>query len=73
MLRTDLIRTVPELLHRHAQERPEAIAFIDDRRAITYGELRDSTARLAGHLHGLGLQVGDRALIYTDNRVETAE
>jgi hypothetical protein len=73
VLRTDLIRTVPELLDHHAQERAEAIAFVDDRRAITYGELCDTTARLAGHLQELGLQVGDRALIYTDNRVETAE
>jgi rifamycin polyketide synthase module 1/2/3 len=73
VLRTDLIRTVPELLDHHARVRPGVIAFIDDRRAITYGELRDSTARLAGHLQRLGLQVGDRALIYTENRVETAE
>jgi long-chain acyl-CoA synthetase len=73
VLRTDLIRTIPELLDHHAQERPDAIAFVDDRRALTYGELRDTTARLAGHLQDLGLGVGDRALIYTDNRVETAE
>ncbi|MHA6622692.1 class I adenylate-forming enzyme family protein [Pseudonocardia sp. DLS-67] len=73
MLRTDLIRTIPELLDHHARARPDVIAFVDDRRAITYGELRDTTARLAGHLQRLGLEVGDRALVYTDNRVETAE
>lgn len=73
MLRTDLIAPIPELLARHALERPDRIAFIDDDRAITYGELVQSTARLAGHLQDLGLDVGERVLLYLDNCVEVAE
>ncbi|WP_308259157.1 AMP-binding protein [Pseudonocardia sp. H11422] len=49
------------------------MAFRDDRRAVSYAELADRTARLAGHLQDLGLQQGDRALLYLDNAVETAE
>ncbi|MFC4948230.1 class I adenylate-forming enzyme family protein [Pseudonocardia sp. GCM10023141] len=73
MLRTDLIRTVPDLLRHHAELRPAATAFLDEHRSITYGELDASTARLAGHLQRLGLARGDRALILVDNRVEVAE
>ncbi|MHA6795444.1 AMP-binding protein [Pseudonocardia bannensis] len=73
MLRTELIRTVPELLARHAAERPDRVAFRDDRRAVTYADLADRTARLAGYLQVLGLQQGERALLYLDNAVETAE
>lgn len=73
MLRTDLIASIPELLARHAQCRPERIAFIDDKRSITYGELAQTTERLAGHLQDLGVDVGDRVLLYLDNCVEVAE
>ena len=73
MLHTELIRTVPEHLAEQARQRPGTIAFVDDRRAVTYAELADSTARLAGHLQDLGLRHGDRLLIVADNCVEVAE
>ncbi|MCF7549354.1 class I adenylate-forming enzyme family protein [Pseudonocardia sp. WMMC193] len=73
MLRTEYIATVPELLAGHAESRPDAIAYVDDQRTLTYGELVESTARLAGHLQELGLRRGDRVLLYLDNRVEVAE
>jgi long-chain acyl-CoA synthetase len=73
MLHTELIRTVPEILNLHARMRPEVIAFIDEDRAVTYGELSITTAGLAGHLQDLGLQRGDRVLLCLDNRVEVAE
>jgi long-chain acyl-CoA synthetase len=73
VLRTEYIATVAELLAGHAQARPERIAFIDDERAVTYGELARTTARLAGHLQRLGVERGDRVLLCLDNRVEVAE
>jgi acyl-CoA synthetase (AMP-forming)/AMP-acid ligase II len=73
VLHTDLIRTVPEILDQQARLRPDVIAFIDDERTITFGELAASTARLAGHLQDLGVQRGDRVLLCLDNRVEVAE
>jgi acyl-CoA synthetase (AMP-forming)/AMP-acid ligase II len=73
VLHTELIRTVPEILDGHARVRADAVAFVDDVRAVTYGELAGTTARLAGHLQDLGVGRGDRVLLYLDNRVEVAE
>ncbi len=73
MLRTEYIRPVHELLAGHAAERGDRIAFADDVRSVTYAELSATTARLAGHLQRLGLERGERVLLYLDNRVEVAE
>ncbi|MGH3199168.1 MAG: class I adenylate-forming enzyme family protein [Streptosporangiaceae bacterium] len=73
MLRADLIRPIPELLREHAVTRAGKPAFIDGRRAVSYGELAARTARLAGHLRRLGVGRGDRVAIYMDNSVEVAE
>ena len=73
MIRTDLIRPVPELLAEHAARRPEQIAFSDEHRQVSYRELARNTARLAGGLADLGLAPGDRALLYLDNSVATVE
>jgi acyl-CoA synthetase (AMP-forming)/AMP-acid ligase II len=73
MLRTDLIRPLPTLLAEQAELLGDKTAFYDDRRGVTYAELDVRTRRLAGHLAGLGVRPGERALIYLDNRVETAE
>ena len=73
MLKTEYIATVAELTTVHETARPDRIAFIDDDRAITYGDLARTTARMAGHLQQIGIERGDRVLLYLDNRVEVAE
>ncbi|WP_103381515.1 class I adenylate-forming enzyme family protein [Pseudonocardia dioxanivorans] len=73
MLRTDLIRPLPDLLAEHARVRPDVTAFVDDRRADDYATLARNTAALAGNLQRLGLDPGDRVLLYLDNSVETVE
>jgi acyl-CoA synthetase (AMP-forming)/AMP-acid ligase II len=73
MLRTELIRPLPELLREHAVRRADRIAYTDGRRSVTYARLEVRTRRVAGHLAGLGLQPGDRALICLGNRVENVE
>ncbi|NMO88566.1 AMP-binding protein [Actinomycetospora sp. TBRC 11914] len=73
MLRTELIRPIGELLDRHAAERGEATAFVDDDRRVTYAELARTTARLAGRLVDLGVAPGDRVAMVMTNRVETVE
>jgi len=73
MLRTELIRPIPELLGLHALERGDKLAFRDARRSVTYAELATRTARLAGNLRSHGLDRGDRAVIYMDNSVEVVE
>lgn len=73
MLRVELIRPVPQLLVERAQRFGDKVAFSDARHSLTYADLERRTSNLAGHLVDLGLRRGERALIYMDNRVETAE
>ncbi|MER6364336.1 SDR family NAD(P)-dependent oxidoreductase, partial [Kitasatospora sp. NPDC001527] len=73
MLRTELIRPLPELLADHARDSAERTAFRDAVRAVTYGELYTRTGRIAGHLADLRLQPGDRAAILLGNSVEVLE
>ncbi|MET9498167.1 AMP-binding protein [Streptomyces sp. NPDC006552] len=71
--RADLLRPVHELLAGHAARQPDRTAFEDARRCVTWAELDRRTARVAGHLVGLGLERGASAVIYLPNRVETVE
>ncbi len=71
--RAELIRPVHELLAGHAARQPDRTAFKDVRRSVTWAELDRRTARVAGHLVGLGLERGASAVIYLPNRVETVE
>ncbi|MFC3455433.1 SDR family NAD(P)-dependent oxidoreductase, partial [Amycolatopsis speibonae] len=73
MLRTDLIRPLPELLTAHASVSGDKVAFRDARRAVTYAELERRTRWLAGHLSLRRVQPGDRVVILLGNRVETVE
>uniref|UniRef100_UPI00397C9BD5 beta-ketoacyl synthase N-terminal-like domain-containing protein n=1 Tax=Amycolatopsis sp. cmx-8-4 TaxID=2790947 RepID=UPI00397C9BD5 len=73
MLRTELIRPLPEILAGHAAQRGGKVAFTDSRRRVTYAELDARTRRLAGHLAGLRVQPGDRAVLYLGNCVEMVE
>ncbi|MFD4694474.1 SDR family NAD(P)-dependent oxidoreductase, partial [Streptomyces sp. NPDC058463] len=73
MLRTELIRPLPELLAEHAREFGDKVAFRDSVRSVTYADLELRTRRLAGHLAGRRLHPGDRAAILLGNSVETVE
>jgi acyl-CoA synthetase (AMP-forming)/AMP-acid ligase II len=76
MLRTDLIKPVPELLARNAAERAGAMAFRDDRVVRTWAQMHERTGHLAGHLaaHVGALGAGDGCVaLVLDNRVELAE
>jgi acyl-CoA synthetase (AMP-forming)/AMP-acid ligase II len=72
MIRTELIRPLPELLADHADARGQQSAFIDDTRAVTWGELEARTARLAGHL-GARVERGRPVAICMGNRIEALE
>ncbi|MFE9069402.1 beta-ketoacyl synthase N-terminal-like domain-containing protein, partial [Streptomyces violaceusniger] len=73
MLRTDLIRPVPELLRANADRFGDKPACSDGHRTVSHAELERRTRRLAGHLAGLRLHPGDRAMICLGNRVEMVE
>jgi fatty-acyl-CoA synthase len=49
------------------QPDPEAIACFDRERPVSFGELADESARLAGALRGLGVVEGDRVAIWLPN------
>lgn len=52
-----------DLLDRAAARWPDAVAVTDDLGAVTFGELRRRSLRLAGWLHGRGVRRGDRVLV----------
>src|SRR5690349_6317693 len=58
---------------RRARISPERRALSDPRRALTYAELAERTARLAGALRGLGVGHGDRVAYAGVNAVEVFE
>ncbi len=69
----DIVTSLPELLKGHARRLGDKVCFQDPRTRVTYRELELRTARLAGHLAGLGLARGDRVAILLGNRVEAVE
>ncbi|MBZ6285792.1 beta-ketoacyl synthase N-terminal-like domain-containing protein, partial [Streptomyces olivaceus] len=73
MLRTELIRPVPQLLKANADRFGAKVAYRDAERSVTHAELETRTRRLAGHLAALRLQPGDRAAILHGNSVEFVE
>src|SRR6266404_138464 len=44
----------------HAERRPEAVAMVFNQQRMTYGELEESSNRLAQMLKAVGCQRGDR-------------
>jgi propionyl-CoA synthetase len=64
------LNTCANALDRHIESRGDQAALIYDspvtgtKKAYTYRELLDSTARFAGVLHSLGVRKGDRVVLY---------
>ncbi|WKE67779.1 type I polyketide synthase [Streptomyces sp. WP-1] len=69
----DVVKPLPELIGDHARRRGAKVAFRDRFRRVTYRELAERTAWLAGHLVGLGVARGDRVAVLLGNRVEAVE
>jgi long-chain acyl-CoA synthetase len=73
MIRTDLVAPIGELVGRQARQRPDAIAFVDKHRQVSFGALSERTARLAAHLQANGVASGQRVAIFLPNSVAWAE
>ncbi len=73
MIQTELIAPVGTLIRRHAEQRPDKVAYRDRRSAVTYGNLAKITAALAGHLRDAGIEPGDSVAIFLPNSVEWVE
>ena len=61
---------VGDLLARHADERPDAIAIIDGDRRASWAELHRSSRRFALHLRVLGIEPGDAVALQLPNWLE---
>jgi acyl-CoA synthetase (AMP-forming)/AMP-acid ligase II len=73
VLRTDLIAPIPELLRRQAGAHCAKCAYRDAQTSVTYAELNDRTARLAGHLADNGVAPNDTVAICLPNSVPWVE
>ena len=62
--------TLSQWLVRAACEAPEAPAIAGDGRCLSYGELAERVAALAGGLKGIGLGPGDVVAVQLPNRAE---
>lgn len=57
-------------LERRAAEHPDRIVFIDERRSLTYKQLKDQVDRCAAFFKSLGIVEGDVVTMQFPNRVE---
>lgn len=73
MIRTDLIRPIPDLLKSQAASRGTKMAYEDASRPVTYAELDHRTAALAASLADAGVAPGDSVAIYLPNSVNWIE
>ncbi len=61
---------VGDLLAKHAEERPEAIAIVDGDRRSSWAELHRLSQRFALHLRELGIEAGDVVALQLPNWLE---
>ncbi|MBI3701640.1 MAG: acyl--CoA ligase [Afipia sp.] len=73
MIQTDLIASIPELLHRHAREQGSKLAYRDAAGSVTYDDLESRTANLAGHLVAQGVDAGAKVAIFLPSSVQWVE
>ncbi|MFE9597422.1 class I adenylate-forming enzyme family protein [Streptomyces hokutonensis] len=65
-------RTLWELVVRRADLTPDRPVFLQDDRALTFGELRDRSERVAAGLYGMGVRPGTVVAWQLPTRIETA-
>ncbi|MGE5186893.1 MAG: class I adenylate-forming enzyme family protein, partial [Acidobacteriota bacterium] len=65
--------TVTRLFAARARVAPARPAVVDGARRVSYGELADRVARLAGVLADRGVGAGDRVAVLAENRLEILE
>jgi acyl-CoA synthetase (AMP-forming)/AMP-acid ligase II len=61
------------MLRAAATARPEAIAFVEGSRRVTYAEFAASVEQIAGNLFERGVGKGDRVALLVGNRIEFAQ
>ena len=64
--------TIPQAIVNASEQRPNAIAFTDSTRSITYAQLLDEAGKLAALLDCEGIARGDRVVIQLPNCIDFA-
>ena len=64
--------TLDSAFRRIVELNPDATALVEGTTQVSYAELNDRIARVAGGLVGLGIQKGDRVAIWLPNSLEWA-
>ncbi|MGW3149894.1 MULTISPECIES: class I adenylate-forming enzyme family protein [Streptomyces] len=65
-------RTLWDLVARRAELTPDRAVFLQDDRALTFGELRGRAERVAAGLYGMGVRPGTVVAWQLPTRIETA-
>lgn len=65
--------TVAEWIRRCARRRPDAVAYIDGERRMSFAQFNARVNRHANGLHAAGIQRGDRVATLTNNHIECVE
>ncbi len=65
-----MLRTLTEIIAKHAEALPDQAALLCQDQIVTYRELEESTIALAAHLREQGLNPGDRVAIHWSNSIE---
>lgn len=71
-MRVSQITLLHEYMERSAAQNPEKTALIFKKQRFTWREVHQQVGRIAHALKGLGLQRGDRVVLYLDNSPELA-
>lgn len=70
-MRRDYCHTLPQIIEKGAQERPEHIAFVCAKQSLSFAELRDKMLQLASYLREISIQAGDRVGVYMNRSLES--
>ncbi|MEJ2077318.1 MAG: AMP-binding protein [Acidobacteriota bacterium] len=73
-LGADFPKTIPELIRRSARRLPDHVGLQVKRKdkwvRYTYAEIASAAEEIAGRLHALDLQQGDRVILFSENQPE---
>lgn len=64
---------IADVIELNARSRPNNVAFFDHDRRISWSEFGRGTAKASNALLALGLQQGDRVVVWMNNSYEMAE
>ena len=71
-MRVSMVTMLPEFMERSAAAHPEKTALVFKKQRYTWADVKAQAGRIANTLKELGIQRGDRVVLYLDNSPELA-